>query len=120
MEWEDADLLSVDRALMDYAAGEAEREEWMREEKDVRVKALWVHPIKVSLPAPECAAVIDDIAELSRCLCAKVCCDVSGPSGTLFQLAALESKLTSPSMTVNGQSAKWRRHKCVLHESFLR
>lgn len=52
MEWEDADLLSVDRALMDYAAGEAEREEeWVREEKDVRVKALWIHPIKVSLQA---------------------------------------------------------------------
>ncbi|GHJ90111.1 hypothetical protein NliqN6_6513 [Naganishia liquefaciens] len=47
MEWEDADLLSVDRALMDFAAGEADREEeWMREERDVRVKALWVHPIK--------------------------------------------------------------------------
>jgi hypothetical protein len=42
IEWEDQDLLSVDRALMDFAAGEVGRGE-----KDVRVKALWIHPIKV-------------------------------------------------------------------------
>ena len=87
MEWEDADLLSVDRALMDFAAGEADREEeWMREERDVRVKALWVHPIKVSPRAFGSGVVADVRAELSRCFRAKVRRDIARSSGTLLVL----------------------------------
>jgi uncharacterized protein YcbX len=38
----------VDRALLDFVAtaGAAQDQAWVTEEKDVRVKALWVHPIK--------------------------------------------------------------------------
>lgn len=43
---EERDLYFVDRALMDFAA--AGEEGWEGREGDVRVKALWVHPIKVS------------------------------------------------------------------------
>jgi hypothetical protein len=45
-ELEDRDLYFVDRALMDFAA--AGDEGWEARERDVRVKQLWVHPIKVS------------------------------------------------------------------------
>ncbi|KAI5451183.1 hypothetical protein NCC49_002059 [Naganishia albida] len=44
VELEDRDLYFVDRALMDFAA--AGEEGWELRETDVRVKQLWVHPIK--------------------------------------------------------------------------
>ncbi|KAJ9115884.1 hypothetical protein QFC22_005027 [Naganishia vaughanmartiniae] len=47
MEMEEEDLFLVDRALMDFAAGAAEHDTaWISMEKDIRVNALWVHPIK--------------------------------------------------------------------------
>jgi hypothetical protein len=75
-EWEDQDLLSVDRALMDFAAGEVGRGE-----KDVRVKALWVHPIKVSPPSTGLHLGADEEKELSRCFGNEIGYDLAGPSG---------------------------------------
>ncbi|KAJ9108595.1 hypothetical protein QFC19_002311 [Naganishia cerealis] len=51
MELEEHDLFLVDRALMDFAAGAVDHDTaWTgkekEKEKDIRVKVLWVHPIK--------------------------------------------------------------------------
>ncbi|KAJ9107731.1 hypothetical protein QFC21_001191 [Naganishia friedmannii] len=47
MEMEEQDLFVVDRALMDFAAGTVDHDTaWISKEKDIRVNALWVHPIK--------------------------------------------------------------------------
>lgn len=47
---EEQDLFLVDKALMDFAAGTVDHDTaWISQEKDIRVNALWVHPIKVSV-----------------------------------------------------------------------